>query len=113
MTETRDFFFEELKKAFGEIVHLNGHLQKRLPNTLNVSFTGFIESEILAGIPEVAASTESACHEGENIFSPVLRAMNCDEKIAPGAVRFSIGRFTTREDVQSCVTLLKNSLKKG
>lgn len=95
----RDRLWEGLRGALGERVVLNGHPTERLPNTLNVSFAGRIGAEILAAVPELAASTGSACHSGRIEFSPVLRAMGVPEAVGAGAVRFSLGRDTTAEEI--------------
>jgi hypothetical protein len=60
----RELLWERLRAEFGERVSLNGHVHERLPNTLNVSFAGQVGAEILARMPEVVASTGSACHSG-------------------------------------------------
>jgi cysteine desulfurase len=80
-------------------IRLNGHPTERLPNTLNVSFPGVRGSDVLAGAVEVAASTGSACHEGEESPSAVLLAMGMDVGSALGAVRLTLGRGTTSGDV--------------
>jgi cysteine desulfurase len=95
----RDAFHDGLKAIFGDGVVLNGHPLDRLPNTLNVSFAGRQGAEILAALPEVAASTGSACHAGSVTLSPVLEAMGVAPEIGMGAVRFSLGRDTTREEI--------------
>ena len=77
---------------------LNGHPEQRLPNTLNVSFIGLIGAELLAAVPEIAASTGSACHDGQVSISPVLAAMKVDPFVARGAVRLSVGRYTTEAE---------------
>lgn len=87
-------------------ISLNGHPTERLPNTLNVSFVGIDSSSLLAELPEVAASTGSACHAGQTEPSSVLLAMGMPHEVALGAVRFSLGRWTTAEDVDQAVTLL-------
>ncbi len=97
--ELRDYFWRSLRSLFGDRVVLNGHPEYRLPNTLNVSFVGAIGSEILAGLEGVAASTGSACHAGRVELSGVLRAMNVPERLGLGAVRFSLGRGTTRDEI--------------
>lgn len=113
MTELRDYFHNKLIEYFGDIVFLNGHPEKRLPNTLNVSFKGYIGSEVLNKNPEIAASTGSACHEGKNLVSPVLKAMDTAEEIAMGTIRFSMGRFTSKKDIEECVELLRTNIKNG
>ena len=110
MAALRDYFYNELRENFKDILHLNGHIEKRLPNTLNVSFEGYAGSEILSRMPEIAASTGSACHEGKNVISPVLKAMKIPEEVALGAVRFSTGRFTSIEDINYCLSLLKKQI---
>lgn len=85
---------------------LNGHPIERLPNTLNVSFVGIDGSSLLAVLPEVAVSTGSACHAGQSEPSAVLLAMGTPRAVALGAVRFSLGRWTTVEEVDQAVTLL-------
>jgi len=93
-----------------EGVHLNGHPTERLPNTLNVSFAGVDSSALLAALPEVAASTGSACHAGLTEPSAVLLAMGVPRELALGAVRFTLGRWTTEEEVDQAVTLLAERL---
>lgn len=107
----RDRFWEMLQEAFGEKVVLNGHPAERLPNTLNVSFVGWNGAEILSQMPEIAASTGSACHEGEAGFSPVLQAMGTLPEIGKGAIRFSLGRTTTIEDIATVVGRLQEILR--
>lgn len=101
--ELRDLFWELLQNKFGDRVVLNGHPGERLPNTLNVGFVGQVGSEILARLPGVAASTGSACHAGSVELSPVLRAMGVAPEIGMGAIRFSLGRTTTREEIEAVV----------
>jgi cysteine desulfurase len=106
----RDGFWEALQKQFGNRVRLNGHPTHRLPNTLNVSFVGRIGAEILERLDGVAASTGSACHSGRIELSPVLAAMGVTPEVGMGAVRFSLGRGTTREDIDVVVERLTNLL---
>jgi cysteine desulfurase len=107
LTALRDYFHDGLKQLFGEQLHLNGHPTLRLPNTLNVGFEGQFGSEVLEAVPEVAASTGSACHAGSRELSPALKAMGVPEAIGFGAVRFSLGRGTTREEIDQVLELLK------
>ena len=110
MDRLRDRFWEALQKQFGNRVRLNGHPTHRLPNTLNVSFVGRIGAEILERLDGVAASTGSACHSGRIELSPVLAAMGVTPEVGMGAVRFSLGRGTTREDIDVVVERLTNLL---
>jgi cysteine desulfurase len=99
----RDLFWELLQTKFGDRVVLNGHPIERLPNTLNVSFVAQVGAEILGRLPGVAASTGSACHAGSVELSPVLRAMGVAPEIGMGAIRFSLGRTTTRGEIEALV----------
>jgi cysteine desulfurase len=95
----RDHFWRELQDRFGNRIALNGHPTHRLPNTLNVSFINCIGAEILNALDGVAASTGSACHAGRIELSPVLEAMGVTPEVGMGAIRFSLGRGTTREEI--------------
>ena len=97
----RDRLWAALQENLGDRVVLNGHPEKSLPNTLNVSFVGHVGVEILKEIPEVAASTGSACHTGQVELSPVLAAMGVSSEIGAGAIRFSLGRTTTAQDIDT------------
>jgi cysteine desulfurase len=102
----RDHFWQELQKRLGNRVALNGHPTHRLPNTLNVSFVGRVGAETLALLDGVAATTGSACHSGRVELSPVLQAMGIEPEIGMGAVRFSLGRRTTRDEIDAVVERL-------
>jgi cysteine desulfurase len=97
----RDQLWSRLQAVFGDRVVLNGHPEHRLPNTLNVSLVGRVGAEILARLDGVAASTGSACHAGHVELSPVLKAMGVAPEIGMGAIRFSLGRGTTREEIDA------------
>jgi cysteine desulfurase len=106
----RDLFWNLLQERFGSAVVLNGHPDRRLPNTLNVSFVGKVGSEILARMGGIAASTGSACHSGSVELSPVLKAMRIPDRVGMGAIRFSLGRTTTTEEVRSVVLQLSRAV---
>jgi cysteine desulfurase len=97
----RDRLWATLKENLGDLVVLNGHPIERLPNTLNVTFVNQIGAEILAKMPDVAASTGSACHTGLVELSAVLAAMGMSQEAGAGAIRFSLGRTTTEQDIDS------------
>ncbi|GAB4364613.1 MAG: cysteine desulfurase family protein [Deltaproteobacteria bacterium] len=103
----RDRFWEGLREIFGDRITLNGHPAQRLPNTLNVNFVGRVGAEVLAALPGVAASTGSACHAGSVTLSPVLAAMGVPPEEGMGAVRFSLGRTTTWEELEEVLRLMK------
>ena len=94
----RDRLHERLKALVPGLI-LNGPEVERLPNTLNVSFPGVSGGELMAGLPELAASLGSACHAGQEAISPVLAAMGVPLDRARGAVRFSVGYPTTLAEV--------------
>jgi len=81
-------------------VRLNGHKEDRLPGTLNISVIEAVGNDLLAAVPEIAASTGSACHAGVSRPSEVLLAMGIKPVIALGALRLSVGRYTTQEEVE-------------
>jgi cysteine desulfurase len=101
----RDRLHELLRAGVPGLV-LNGPEGERLPNTLNVSFPGISGGELMAGLPELAASLGSACHAGQEAVSPVLAAMGVPLDLARGAVRFSVGTPTTRDEVDQAAALL-------
>jgi cysteine desulfurase len=105
----RDHFLQALQDRFGDRVVLNGQATHRLPNTLNVSLVGKIGADILAQLGGVAASTGSACHSGRIELSPVLAAMGVPERIGMGAIRFSLGRATTSDEIDNVVARLATS----
>ena len=99
----RDYFWDRLLSVFGEKVVMLGHPAERLPNTLNVSFVGRNGAELLSRMPRIAASTGSACHSGSVKLSPVLQALKVPPKIGMGAIRFSLGRGTKKEEIDVVV----------
>lgn len=99
----RDRLWTGLKQSCGDRLVLNGHPEERLPNTLNVSFVGHVANELLAQLPELAVSTGSACHSDRVELSPVLQAMGVSPGVGAGAVRFSLGRTTTAEEIETVI----------
>ncbi len=106
----RDLFWGLMQAEFVDRIVLNGHPTERLPNTLNVSFVGRVGPDILHRLDGVAASTGSACHSGSVELSPVLRAMAVAPETGMGAIRFSLGRTTTRVEIEEVVDRLKRIL---
>jgi cysteine desulfurase len=103
----QEALFDRLPSA----MHVNGHPDRRLPNTVNISILGLSGSDLLAAVPGVAASTGSACHAGLTEPSPVLSAMGLDPGRALAAVRLSVGRWTTIEEVDRAATLLTEAAR--
>ena len=106
----RDELQRLMEKYIPDRVHLNGHPTDRLPNTLNVSVDGVIGEEVLADTPEIASSTGSACHEGNTDPSPVLMAMGMSRERALGALRLTLGRWSTEEQIEEAARLLARSM---
>ena len=107
MLGLRELFWSGLQAIFEDGVMLNGHPSARLPNTLNVSFVGHQGADVLQQLDGVGASTGSACHSRQVEPSPVLTAMGIEGDRALGAVRFSLGRFTTEEEINAVLQRLK------
>ncbi|MEE8426490.1 MAG: cysteine desulfurase family protein [Woeseiaceae bacterium] len=107
----RDRLWTTLKENFGDRVVLNGHPIERLPNTLNVTFEGRVGAEILSKMPDIAASTGSACHTGLVELSAVLAAMGMSQEAGAGAIRFSLGRTTTEHEIDSVAKQLIHILR--
>ena len=107
LEEKRDYFHELLKNKFGDDVVLNGHPHRRLPNTLNISFRGWDANDLLKHTEEIAASTGSACHSDSVELSPVLKALGIDNETGKGAVRFSLGRYTKKTDLEEAAEKLE------
>lgn len=80
-----------------------GHPTQRLPNTSCVAFRGVEAVSMLSRMPEIAASTGSACESGTSGVNYVLRAMGVSESLAAGMVRFSLGRFTTKQEIDDTI----------
>ena len=98
MEEPRDRLHGKLAKGIPGLL-LNGPPAERLPNTLNFSFPRVRGRDLLTSLPWIAASTGSACPGGVQKISSVLRAMGLDPERAWGAVRLSLGRFTTLPEI--------------
>jgi len=95
----RNLLHHQLDELLPRRVQLNGHRDQRLPNTLNISITGVRSDDLLAATPGIAAATGSACHTETPEPSPVLLAMGHDPGRALSALRLTLGRWTTRDDV--------------
>ncbi len=95
-----------------EEVHLNGDMERRVPHNLNVSFN-FVEGEsLIMAIKDVAVSSGSACTSASLEPSYVLRALGRSDELAHSSIRFTVGRFTTEEEIDFAVELLKQKISK-
>ncbi|MCH8281198.1 MAG: IscS subfamily cysteine desulfurase [Chloroflexi bacterium] len=93
---------DRLESGLGErfsAVKINGHPEKRLPNTTSASFKGMEADSVLSRLGYVAASAGAACHSDHVELSSVLEAMHVPLEYAMGTIRFSVGRFTTEEEI--------------
>ena len=106
LTALRDRLWERLQREIGDELVLHGQLAPRLPNTLSVSFPGVSGHELLTRIPELCASTGSACHSETAAMSPTLAAMGVAAERARGTVRLSLGWYTTEDEVDRGADLL-------
>jgi cysteine desulfurase len=108
MQRLREELWERLVATIPGL-RLNGHPGQRLPNTLNVRFPGVSGDAVLAGAPEVAASTGSACHAGHTTASAVVTAMGVPAEEAIGSVRLTLGRHTSEDDIERAADALIRS----
>lgn len=109
----RDRLHDGLQSRF-KALRLNGHPENRLPNTLNVSFPNVDAHQLLLRLADtLAASAGSACHSGDISISPVLQAMQVPLESARGAIRFSVGRMTTAQDIDEALDLIVEGLEEG
>jgi len=106
LTSLRDQLFARLCSVIGERVTVNSRIAPRLPNTLSVNFLDVSASELLSRIPELCASTGSACHSVAAGMSSTLAAMGLAPEDARGTVRLSVGWFTSEEDIERAAELL-------
>ncbi len=112
MKKNRDALLKGLQKAWPDL-RRNGHPEKVLPNTLSVSFKGFEANRILEEIGlEIAASAGAACHSDLVEISHVLLAMGLPKNWAKGTIRFSTGKITRGDDIETAVRVTLEALKK-
>jgi len=91
---------------------LNGHPTQRVPGILNVSFSGVEGESLLAGLPELALSSGSACNSDSDEPSYVLRALGRDTQLAQSSLRFSLGRFSSVADIERAVQALTREVRR-
>jgi cysteine desulfurase len=95
-----------------EEVHLNGDMERRVPHNLNVSFN-YVEGEsMIMAVKDIAVSSGSACTSASLEPSYVLRALGRSDELAHSSIRFSVGRFTTVEEIDFVVALMKDKIGK-
>jgi cysteine desulfurase len=95
-----------------EAMTINGDLEHRVPNNLNISFA-FVEGEsLLMALKDLAVSSGSACTSASLEPSYVLRALGLNDELAHSSIRFSFGRFTTEEEVDYAVSQIRGAVEK-
>ncbi len=106
----RDKFWNQIKDV--EEIYLNGDLDNRIPGNLNISFN-YVEGEsLIMAIKDIAVSSGSACTSASLEPSYVLRALGRDDELAHSSIRITIGKYTTEDEIDYAVDLLKKSVDK-
>ncbi|MBN2514896.1 MAG: cysteine desulfurase [Deltaproteobacteria bacterium] len=113
MMAMRDRLHNGLKNRIAS-VRLNGHPEKRLPNTLSIGFKGLEASALLNDLmmADIAASAGSACHAGSTTVSHVLEAMNVSLEYAVGTLRLSVGKMTTEDEIDRAIAELAKAVQR-
>jgi cysteine desulfurase len=95
-----------------EETYVNGSMEHRVPHNLNISFN-FVEGEsLIMAVKDVAVSSGSACTSASLEPSYVLRALGRNDELAHSSIRFTVGRFTTEQDVEYVINLMKSKIQK-
>lgn len=112
LTNLRNYFMKRVMAEVPDVV-LNGHKEKRLPGNVNFSFKGVSGIALLVLLEEegIFASAGSACSAGNTSLSHVIRAIQVPKNYAYGTIRFSMGRETTKEEVDKTISVLKKSVQ--
>jgi len=95
-----------------EGVHVNGQLSQGVPHIINISFAGVDGESLLLSLPQVAVSSGSACNSATMAPSYVLKAIGLSDDLAHASIRFSLGRFTTQEQIQQVVENVATAVKR-
>jgi cysteine desulfurase len=111
LRQLRDYLNERLHKNLDEL-YINGSMEHRLPHNLNISFA-YVEGEsLLMGINDVAVSSGSACTSASLEPSYVLKALGAGDDLAHSSIRFGLGRWTTKEEVDYVIDKLTNVVQR-
>ena len=109
----RDKLHTNIEAGLGkDMIQLNGHPERRLPNTLNLSLRGIVGEKLLSRIPEIAATTGAACHAGATEPSGVLLEIGLSRELALGALRLTLGRWSTEEEINLAAELITAQAKR-
>lgn len=108
LKKMRDFLWHNIREM-GEI-YLNGDEKLRTANILNISFADIDNNVLLPALKDLAVSTGSACHAGSTEPSRVLLSMGVDRRLAQNSLRFSLGRFTTEEEINYAIQKIRDAV---
>jgi cysteine desulfurase NifS/selenium donor protein len=111
MRSMRDALFNGISGAVPD-VQLNGHPEKRLPNTLSLGFRSVEANTLLSELSGIAASAGAACHTDDIETSSVLKAMNVPDEFAMGTIRFSTGKLTTQAEIEKTTEMVISAVKR-
>jgi len=111
LKKMRDKLYNGILDKFPKI-KLNGHPEKRLPNTLSISFQNLEVNQILSEMEGIAASAGAACHSDSIKVSTVLSAMKVPLDFAMGTIRFSTGKMTTEDEIENTIDTITKTIQK-
>lgn len=110
LTKLRDRLLDGIKDL--EEIYINGDLDQRIPGNLNISFS-YVEGEsLIMSLKDIAVSSGSACTSASLEPSYVLRALGRADELASSSIRFTLGRYSTEEEVDYTINLIKNAVSK-
>ncbi|MDD3052285.1 MAG: cysteine desulfurase family protein [Candidatus Cloacimonetes bacterium] len=107
---TSEIILSEVMKSDIEVL-CNGHPEKRLPNTLSLSFNNIVADRLVGKLPELAISTGAACHAAEIQISHVLKAMGVPDEYAKGTIRVTTGALTTETEAKTAAKIIIDALR--
>ncbi|MCS7149386.1 MAG: cysteine desulfurase family protein [Caldimicrobium sp.] len=110
MLYLRERLYEGLRQIYPELYRF-GRPEETLPNTLAVSFVGKEGAKVLSDLPQICASTGSACHGGKG--STTMTALKVPKDLSQGFIRFSLGRYTTLEEIDRALGIFENYFSKN
>lgn len=112
LTQLRNYFIRRIRSEIPDVI-INGHKEKRLPGNVNFSFKDVSGVALLVLLEEegIMASAGSACSSGNTSLSHVIQAIETPKKYAYGTIRFSLGKETTKEEIDKTISVLKNSIQ--
>ena len=113
MQSLRDRLHKGLTRSLGDTIALNGHPNKRLPNTLSLCFKKLDANHLLEEVGhDIAVSAGAACHADTIELSHVLKAMQVPEEWGKGALRFTVGRMTTESEIDRAIEVMVAAVNK-